>query len=468
MSVRNNIAEELKKSAGLLKAGSQTSPKTPIIKEILSKLADSYPPGTPLPPVRSIAKSLGTTIATAHKALSEMKNEGGIVKQEKQGFSVGEKSSGSKPAFSFDHEESRINILSEDTGQHQITFWNKLIQSETVKKASPLTDIKMTFLPSWTEDYPKGVDFDIIQSNPFHYNSLNLKNILLNISDYVHFEGEDRNVRLFQEMLVPVYSHTYFVFCNMKLLKKSGLETPDFKTFAEQEKYFKAANKSSDGQAAGSEIQPAIFAAQKFQTANRMDPESLSDSENILHRIFDFCAIFRYKRTPLETEMRSIFTAGELPFLLGYSGTYWKLPNLKLPFEWRAFPLVSSCDTHFKIPIYFGVNKNSPDPAGSVQLITSFLETQPQEMFRSTGAVPVKENLYPLICSSGKEDSRIKNRYDKTHFFELYSAESFYIHNNILTPQFRKCVYGDQDAVQAVKSALRFAKAYLRNTSPAD
>ena len=458
MKTINTIAEDLKKSAGLLKAGSQTSPKTPIIKEILSKLADSYPPGTPLPPVRSIAKSLGTTIATAHKALSEMNNEGGIVKGSKQGFSIGEKSSRSKTATSFDHEESRINILSEDTGQHQITFWNKLIQSEAVKKASPLTDIKMTFAPLDSEDNLKGVDFDIIQSNPFLYNKLNLKDILLDVEDYVHFDG---NIRLFQKMLVPVYSHTYFVFFNFELLKKSRLKLPDFQTFAGQDKYFKAANKSSDGQAAGSEIQPAMFAAQEFQTAARLPTESLSDSENILRRIFDFCSLFRYKRTPLETEMRSIFTAGELPFLLGYSGTYWKLSNLKLPFEWSLFPLVSFSGTHFKFPIYFGVNKNTHDPAGSVQLITSFLEPQPQEMFRSTGAVPVKGNLCPLTCRSGKEDPSVKERYDLTQNFELDNAESFYLHNNILTPQFRKCVYGNQDAVQAVKSALRFAKAYL-------
>lgn len=461
MSVRNNIAEELKKSAGLLKAGSQTSPKTPIIKEILSKLADSYPPGTPLPPVRSIAKSLGTTIATAHKALSEMKNEGVIVKLGKQGYSVGEKSGGSKAASSFDHEESRINILSEDTAQHQFPFWNKLIQSEVVKKASPLTDIKMTFRPPNSEDYLKGAAFDIIQSNPFHYNSQNLKDILLDISDYVNFDGEDKNIRLFQKTLIPVYYQTYFVFCNLALLKKSRLKFPDFKTFAEQEKYFRGANKSSDGQSAGSEIQPAMFAAQEFQTATRLDAESVSDSENILRRIFDFCTLFRYRRTPLETEMSAIFTAGELPLLLGYTGTYWKLSNLKLPFEWSAFPIVSFSGTHFKFPIYFGVNKNTHDPAGSVQLITSFLETQPQEMFRSTGAIPVRGNLYPLTCCSGKEDLSVKERYDLTQNFELDNAESFYLHNNILTPQFRKCVYGNQDAVQAVKSALRFAKAYL-------
>lgn len=458
MSVCNNIAEELKKSAGLLKAGSQTSPKTPIIKEILSKLADSYPPGTPLPPVRSIAKSLGTTIATAHKALSEMKNEGGIAKLGKQGYSVTEKKNGSKPASSFDHEESRINILSEDTDQHQITFWNELIQSEAVRKACPLTDIKMTFTPLESEDFLKGMNFDIIQSNPFLYNKLNLKEILLDIADYVHFDG---NIRLFQKTLVPIYSHTYFVFCNLELLKKSRLKLPDFQTFAEQEKYFNAANKSSDKQAAGSEIQPAMFAAREFQTATQLPTESLPDAEKNLRRIFDFCALFKYKLAPLETEMRAIFTAGELPLLLGYTGTYWKLSNLKLPFGWGAYPLISLSGNHFKFPIYFGVNKNSHDPAGSVQLITSFLETQPQEMFRSTGAVPVKGNLYPLTCCSGKEELSVKERYDLTQNFELDNAESFYLHNNILTPQFRKCVFGNQDAVQAVKSALRFAKAYL-------
>ena len=476
MDKHKYILQELSKSAAALETLKKTSSKFPLIKEILRKIISAVPPETQLPPIRTIANLLGTSILPVHKAMSELKKEGLITARSTSGYftlpSPMQNPSGAEAPHgsAFELHHGSLKFATDSRDSHQRIFWNEAVKSVFSNGRHLLPDIDLVFSSFNSAEEVIESNIDIIECSLLLYNKLGLEEASLRIDDFIPL---GKNMPCSDGLPLTIYFLTTHLFCNLDFLDKFKLPHPSYRTFSEQKEYFKLIRNSigrlDSGIWCGSSVHPAMFSGGFFKMlisslpVLASSPDRKASLETAFNDIIELCSLFLYRESPVSNRknMDFFFGNGSCPFLISGSNSYWRMLTEKPPFNWHAYPMLTADDSLLKMPIYASVLKGTKDPVGAVRFILSLLDTDVQKMFGSIGFYPVNSSSFNVSGLAEKDISYFRKIFERTEPVYLNDYSAYYIFNKILGPELFKSSLGNQSVKDAFGNTVKYSTAYL-------
>lgn len=476
-----SITQALAEQAGGHGAISGKSLKYPTFKKLVMDTIETYPPETRLPPVRSLAESLGISLVTAQRVVTELIAEGVVYSQPRIGVFVADRnarpssqdsSRNSKKlaADSFADRtsfQSRFRFATESGFEFQRLLWSTLVGKFSSRY--PNTQAELTFVSDPTDPARA---LDVYERLGWNVSWSGDENRLLDLRS---FAPDEIAARCTEQGTLPLYYRSNFLFFNPALLERCRIPAPTYQDFAGQLAYLRETGPILEQHG----FDPRLFAVQQPVTVlgcdnlenffsliykDQSESRLLQDFTAAAESTLELCRInrrapgFQNPQARAETER---FMAGHEPFFLGHSVDYWEFGQRSPRLDFQCVPTLCADDSIFLWPMVGCVNQSSRRPAESIRFLSYLTSPGAQAEFAKTGCFPsnVQAGESPPMQTDAEWLARTLANSQPIH---LATQDRFYLAINVLNNELWHALLDHASAEEAVNQAIHLGRSYLR------
>lgn len=430
------------------------------VKSAITELATICKENDRLPAIRAISVKLGVATLPIQRAVTELINEDILYAKNGVGLFVKNPPLDYMTKLTMSHaikETSSIglffNYFSEDHRNMMIRIMDKY-----KREHSDYPNVKLFFEKNVNEK----IDITFaIQPDDFRE--------YLNLSDFASHEINKGNLKIQGRYCAPLAYVSYYLFYNEELLKKIGLETPQYKNFNKQEQYIRDAKQVAERkglQSPTSWNRPPFFLGKLVEDVLKFlkGDEGINSANGkrvykIIEKVMNYYNLFVYKRKGATCELAlEHFLTGQTPLFCGYTNCFSLFKELHKPdFKWNAYPIFA-CDNTFPFqPVYATVNVDTKFPRECVKLLMYLQGELVQKEFYNQGFITIQNRGQYLDPVKGHVKAA-ENSFPA--YFE--DPADKYIFEYILDLEMFECQVGE-GIDHTFENIFHYSRAYLRN-----
>jgi ABC-type glycerol-3-phosphate transport system substrate-binding protein len=448
---RKAIIIALEKHLPRLQALPKTSKKKEIIKNIIVETLKSFPEKVKLPPIRAMASTLGVTIVSVQKAVSDLAAEGLLITKDRSavisGITSKENSDKQGNSSAFCPFATGFKFRTDSGYDYQRKMWFEI--RDRFNSEHPTINAEIDFA-SYRKRACESDDIMECAGYGWQAQAGNIKP--LPIRRFIAAKktiSQDRD--MYGDMHIPLYYRTYYLFYNPALLNKYNIPRPEYSNFDEQLEYLintgkkcKKVNLESKPFSIthpvtilGSLLPTFLDYVKNDNPAPEKEKSLIAGFEKILFYL-NLCK-FDYHEAHIGVEYEvNEFFAGRCPLFIGNSSSCWDFQNKVLEQEWAVYPLFAVDNKLVKWPVVGIVSANTKAPIESVNFISFLLRDDIQSKYISpTGMIPVNLNQEDtgLLFEKNIAEKFIEDFNASTPLF-LQSENDYYLANSVLNSEF--------------------------------
>ena len=432
------------------------------IKAAIKELSCGCQKDDRLSSIRAISDAFGVAPVPVQRAITELIGEDVLYVKNGVGIFVKNPPQKFSAKFTGHHTLRKINdlvFLFYDASDLNRAMMLRIVEKfRNEHRGGP--SIKLIFERNDDEQNPDmAVQFDI--SSKF-----------LDLSDFGKHEINKGNLKVLGRYGGILAYISYYLFYNIDLLAKLGLDKPSYKNFKEQEEYICTA-KQSLGQmnmlGPTSWNRPQFFLGKEtadvlsfLKGSDELDSPQGQRIFNLLTRIMEYYNLFSYEGSdPALNDVSGIgcFINAQTPLFTGYTGCYpMLLEQKRLGFKWDIYPIFACDDTLPLEPLYATVDAGTRLPMECIKFLSYLQLPDTQKEFFEQGFITVQRNGRCLVSNA----NHIKVAQES---FSGYLEESTdnYIFEHILDSELMECGLHKKDIRESFENIYNYSRGYLRH-----
>ncbi len=448
-------------AASRLLAGRPQKITQSLVRQSLLDALEGGAAGLPLPPVRVIARLIGTTPVTVQRSVAQLVAAGRLVSRERSGIFTAEKNAplpaawpGGRPEFCF---------ATDSLAPFQAEYWQRI--SQEFHRRYPETSLQLNFAGDTPQRDAACDAFERLATS-YHWAE---ETAYLDIRDFAWEEFAPLSARLGPHRSVRLSYRTTYLFGNAELMKKHGLPSPRQLTFAEQTAYLReasAVNLRVCGRKPPSAVHPVVLlgaqAAPLRQFMTGDGPWSAATAA-ALARLIEQSGAFQYHHN--RSDHRETFLAGQTLLFAGNSFDLWNFSRQAPKFPWLAYPLLTVDDGLSLQPVLAAVNASSRNPLECLRLIALLVEADEQGAAAGQGGISGNREILPLEHCSLAGDSLARLARRSEPFCPQNHREN-YLFLNILGGELWRVLEGRKELERLPETIRNYAQSYLATSIP--
>lgn len=432
-------------------------------KAAIRDLCCGYQPNDRLPSIRDISRALGAAPVPVQRAITELIAED--ILYAKSGIGLFLKKTPEKYPVKFIghhtlHRVQDLVFLFKDSSDAKREIMLNIVQDYRACRSynSNLPSVKLIFERNEEAD-----------ANPDMVAMTDCSSKFLDLSDFGNYEIRKGNLEILGKYAGIMAYFTAYLYYNVGMLKKLGIEKPAYSNFEEQTAYMRKTGKII---AAAGLMSPLSW-NQPHYFLGRHIPEIISflkGSEAIsspaglkisglFEKLLAYYRLFSYEGagSPPGKTAFEWFLNTQTPL---FSGPDFCVMELKehADFEWMAYPVFTCDDTVPLLPLYVTVDAATRLPVECVKLLMYMQSPSAQKRFHEQGLITVRREGKYLIPERGHGAAAQKS-------FAVYmeQSEDNYVFEHILGLELLEAGFTGKSISDTFEKIIDYSRSYFRH-----